>query len=93
MASIIKKMLAGKASPTKLRRKLKKEITIPPLSRQDSIVLWQPENTEEDFNRNYLKKKQLGSGGFGTAWLVIGREGFNKDKAFVAKFNQKASRG
>jgi len=42
---------------------------------------------------NYTVKKQLGAGGFGTAHLVIGKNGLKKDKAFVAKFNQKADKG
>ena len=85
-------MRSESASLTELQTELSK-IQIPPLSPQDSIVLWQPQNDEAAFNLNYIVKKQLGAGGFGTAHLVIGQKGFNKDKAFVAKFNQKADKG
>jgi hypothetical protein len=56
-------------------------------------VLWQPNIDEVAFHRDYLVKKRLGGGGFGTAFLIVGRTGYNKDKAFVAKFNQKACYG
>jgi len=100
MAFIINKMRSERVDPTFEEKYMYYsdlsnllQNVIPPLSHQDSIVLWQPQNNEADFHRNYLVQKRLGGGGFGTAYLVIGRWGYNKDKAFVAKFNQRAAKG